>query len=58
MTPARKIVTAYDCPPIPYRGADWLAWDDNLGADASPIGRGKTEAEAIADFWDALEVET
>ncbi len=47
-----RVVTSYDPPPIPYRTMDWSAWDDKLGADSSPIGRGATEAEAIADFYD------
>lgn len=33
----------------------WLAWDDQLGADTSPIGWGATEAEAIADLGQLLE---
>ena len=28
----------------------WTAWSDRLGADTSPIGRGPTEADAIADL--------
>jgi hypothetical protein len=32
----------------------WQAWDDRLGADASPYGEGKTEAEAIADLLEQL----
>lgn len=58
---APVIKTSYDHPPIPDRSMDWSAWDDNTidGADdAGPqiIGRGHTEAEAIAEFkerWDA-----
>jgi len=45
----RKIKTNYDCPPVPDRRFDWSAvrdgWD--LG---EPIGRGPTEAAAIADL--------
>jgi hypothetical protein len=48
MTP--RIVTDFVCPPIPWRNFDWQAWDDNLGADASPIGHGATRQEAIDDF--------
>jgi hypothetical protein len=56
---ARKIVTSYENPPIPVP-AFWVAWDDNLGADTSPIGQGATEAEAIEclvemlDFFEGL----
>ena len=32
----------------------WSAHDDRMGADASPIGRGDTEAEARADLLDQL----
>jgi hypothetical protein len=32
----------------------WRAWDDRLGADASPYGEGKTEADAIADLLEQL----
>jgi hypothetical protein len=33
----------------------WQAWDDRLGADASPIGDGPTEADAIDDLMWMLE---
>lgn len=36
----------------------WQAWDDNLGADSSPIGEGRTEAEAIADLMEMLDEPT
>jgi len=55
MTRPSWLVTSYECPPIPYRGADWAAWDDRLGADSSPIGRGATEQEAIADLMEQME---
>lgn len=32
----------------------WQAWDDNLGADSSPIGEGRTEEEAISDLMEML----
>ncbi len=36
----------------------WQAWDDNLGADTSPIGDGPTEADAIDDLqWQLDEME-
>lgn len=49
--PPIRVVTSYVCPPIPWRDFDWQAWDDCLGADASIIGSGPTEAAAIEDFW-------
>lgn len=53
---ARKIVTKYDPPPIPFRDADWSAvYDDyDLG---SPIGHGATEAEAIEDLKAETELD-
>jgi len=53
----RRIITAYERPPIP--NADhWTAHDDNMGADTSPIGTGRTEAEAIEDLeWQLEELE-
>ena len=52
MTAAPRIVTSRD-----YLGPYlvWEAWDDRLGADTSPIGRGATEAEAIEDFNRQIE---
>jgi hypothetical protein len=50
----RRIVTAFEWPPTPYPPF-WRAWDDDLGADASPYGQGETEAEAIADLMAQLE---
>lgn len=42
-----RIITEHIC----VGGWDfWRAHDDDLGADASPYGDGKTEAEAIADL--------
>jgi hypothetical protein len=50
----RRIVTTFVTPPIP--NADhWQAWDDNMGADTSPVGMGLTEAEAVADLEAQLE---
>lgn len=56
MTHPRKIVTKYDPPPIPWRDADWSAvFDDyDLG---SPIGHGKTEADAINDLMMEAEMD-
>lgn len=52
----RKIVTKYDPPPIPWRGADYTATfeDYDLG---DPVGVGATEAEAIADLKMVAELD-
>lgn len=51
----RKIVTNYVYPPIPDRRFDWVAYPD--GAEESgPAGHGHTEAEAIAELKENLDV--
>lgn len=54
-----KIRTEFVDPPIPDRRFDWSAVDDDTydGAPDShcPIGRGRTESEAIADLLEQLE---
>ncbi|WP_172430989.1 hypothetical protein [Mameliella alba] len=50
-------MTDHAYPPIPVRGADWCAYDDRRGADASPYGWGATEDEAITDLLEQLEDE-
>lgn len=57
---ALKIVTSFDYQPIPDRSMDWSAVTDNYdGAPDThppcPIGRGATEAEAIADLLEQIE---
>lgn len=56
-----KIRTNFEYPPIPIRDYDWSAIDDNTydGAPDShcPIGRGRTEAQAIEDLLEQLEYE-
>jgi hypothetical protein len=49
-----RIVTAFECPPVPDCD-HWTAYDDSLGADTSPVGRGMTEQEAIDDLLWQLE---
>jgi hypothetical protein len=55
-----NIVTNYDHPPIPDRSFDWSAVDDDTydGAPDThppcPIGRGATEAEAVADLLEQI----
>ena len=50
------IVTRYDPPPIPVRKFDWIAFDQDTYDPESlcPIGRGATEADAIADFLEQI----
>lgn len=59
-----KLVTHFEYPPIPMRDFDWCAYDsdtydaelvDGVWTSSSIVGRGKTEAEAIADYWAQLE---
>lgn len=59
-----RIVTTHVYPPIPIRDFDWSAVDaDTYDADCdqdgffsqSPVGYGRTEAEAIADLKEKME---
>lgn len=52
-----RIVTSYWRKPIPTNAFDWEAIDDETygGEPTDPIGRGATEAEAIADLLEQLE---
>lgn len=59
-----KITTSYDPPPIPDRREDWTAIDaDTFDAEYTqdglttrhPVGRGRTEAAAIADLLEQIE---
>jgi hypothetical protein len=53
---ARDIRTSFVYPPIPDRSCDWSAIDRNTyDGEGSPIGWGRTEAEAIADLKEQLE---
>jgi len=54
-----KVVTEFVYPPIPIRDMDWSAHDSDSydgapdsGRRAHIIGWGKTEADAIAEFWE------
>jgi hypothetical protein len=53
----RKIITSHVYPPIPTRTMDWCAYFDDLGADCSPYGWGRTEAEARQTLIDNTEEE-
>lgn len=46
--------TSYDYPPLPTRRFDWSAVHPDY-EPGDPIGRGSTEAEAIADLMEQLE---
>jgi hypothetical protein len=48
----RPVVTSHVFPPIPCRDFDWCAHFDDVGADCSPHGWGRTEAEAKQDLLD------
>ena len=47
-----KIRTEYFVKPLPLRGFDWIAVDDEPG---HPIGCGSTEQESIADLLEQIE---
>jgi hypothetical protein len=47
--------TDYDPKPIPVRQFDWSAVTDNY-EPGHPVGYGATEAEAISDLSEQLEV--
>jgi hypothetical protein len=51
-----KIRTSFEHPPIPIRDFDWSAVTDDY-EPGHPIGRGATEAEAIADLKEQLEAD-
>lgn len=48
------LVLTYVQTPIP-NGDHWTAYDDRLGADASPYGQGATPDEAVDDLLAQLE---
>ena len=48
---ARIVTSSF---PTPW-GDHHQAWDDRMGADTSPIGNGKTKADAVADLQDMLD---
>ena len=52
-----RIRTESVFPPIPLRTMDWIAVDDDTYDYDSPVGRGATEAEAIADLMEQMEEE-
>jgi hypothetical protein len=43
------IITTYEYPPVPVRSFDWSACFEGY-EPGDPIGRGTTEAEAIAEL--------
>ena len=50
-----KIRTNFVYPPIPLRGFDWSAVDDDTYEPGCPIGSGRTELEAVQDLFKQLE---
>jgi hypothetical protein len=54
------INAAYDPKPIPLRSCDWVAtldgYDGGSDGPSDPIGYGATEAAAIADLIEAIEL--
>lgn len=59
-----RLVTSWQCPPVPWRNFDWAAYDDDYepadvnGEGGGIVGWGRTEAEAIADYRNQLADET
>jgi len=56
----QKIITSYVFPPIPDRRFDWSAWrdgDEPNDDGQMTTGYGATEAEAIADLKEQLEID-
>ena len=49
----RKIITEFVYPPIPLRDWDWSATLDGY-EPGDPIGRGPSEAAAIADLQEQI----
>jgi hypothetical protein len=49
-----RISTEFVFPPIPDRRFDWSAVDADTYDEGSPIGWGRTEAEAIRDLISQL----
>jgi hypothetical protein len=57
-----RVVTGYWAKPIPDRSFDWSAIDDDTydgavdSCNCCQIGYGRTEAQAIGDLLDQLEL--
>ena len=50
-----NIQTDFVHPPIPDRRCDWQAIDaDTHDGESGPVGRGRTEAEAVADLMEQI----
>jgi len=45
----RVAVTVNECPPIPIRDFDWVAFYEG-DEETGPRGYGRTEAQAVADL--------
>jgi hypothetical protein len=53
-----RIRTSHDYPPIPIRGFDWSAVDDQTyDGPGCPVGYGATEQDAIDDLMAQIEVD-
>jgi hypothetical protein len=49
------VKTSFVCPPIPIRCMDWQAWLDGC-EENGPYGTGSTEAEAVGDLKESIEL--
>ena len=55
MVPKPRVInTEHVVPPIPSRMFDWTATEEDY-EPGDPVGRGCTEAEAIADLQEQLQ---
>lgn len=53
-----QIETFNECPPVPIRIWDWVAWRVcDAGEEDAINGQGATEQEAIADLFEQLSYE-
>ena len=62
-----KIETINECPPVPFRGWDWIAsvhdgdydydydGEGYVSVGSDPVGYGETEEKAIADILEQLK---
>jgi hypothetical protein len=48
------IKTSYDFPPVPSNLFDWSAYVDDW-SEASPVGHGATEREAVQTLFQTLD---
>jgi len=50
----RMLILYHVFPPIPFRGFDWMVYDEEEAEDPRVVGWGKTQWEALNDYADGL----